>query len=75
MDCAVYNDERLENGKIFHFKGKRHEKGIYEKLIAAQKEGENLYELFNNITGRRQNKKRGIFRILQKIGLTGGRKK
>ncbi len=65
FDAGTYNDERLKNGKIFHFKGKRHEKGMYEKLIHAQKEGENAYELFNQLTGRQ--KKTGISKMLNKI--------
>ena len=52
FDAAIYNDVRLKNGKIFHYKGKRHDKGIYEKLIQAQMEGKNVYKLFNQLTGR-----------------------
>ena len=52
FDASIYNDVRLKNGKIFHYKGKRHDKGIYEKLIQAQMEGKNVYKLFNQLTGR-----------------------
>ena len=52
FDASIYNDVRLKKGKIFHYKGKRHDKGIYEKLIQAQMEGKNVYKLFNQLTGR-----------------------
>jgi hypothetical protein len=54
FDASIYNDVRLKNGKIFHYKGNRHDKGIYEKLIQAQMEGKNVYELFNQLTGRKK---------------------
>ena len=52
FNAEQYNDVRLKDGKIYHWKGRRHEKDIYEKLIQAQKQGENIYEIFNQLTGR-----------------------
>ena len=54
FNAAIYNDVRLKDGKIFHFKGKRHEPDIYQQLLQAQREGGNLYELFNKLTGRKK---------------------
>ena len=54
FNAAEYNDVRLKNGKIFHFKGKRHEPEIYRQLLHAYQENRNLYELFNQLTGRRK---------------------
>ena len=54
FNAEEYNDVRLKNGKIYHWKGRRHEKGIYEKLIAAQKEGKKVYEMFNQLTGNKK---------------------
>lgn len=64
FNAAVYNDVRLKDGKIFHFKGKRHDPEIYSQLLEAQREGKNLYELFNKLTGRK--KKTLLDRILSK---------
>jgi len=52
FDASIYNDVRLKNGKIFHYKGKRHDKGIYEQLVQAQMKGKDVYQLFNKLTGR-----------------------
>lgn len=52
FNAEIYNDVRLKSGKIYHFKGNRHRPDIYEKLINAQQNGQNLYELFNDLTGR-----------------------
>ena len=54
FNAAVYNDVRLKNGKIFHFKGRRHDPEIYQQLLQAQRENKNLYELFNQLTGRKK---------------------
>lgn len=54
FNAAVYNDVRLKGGKIYHFKGRRHEPGIYEQLIQTINEGKNAYELFNRLTGRKK---------------------
>lgn len=54
FNAAVYNDVRLKDGKIFHFKGKRHDPEIYQQLLQAQRDGGNLYELFNKLTGRKK---------------------
>jgi len=52
FNAAQYNDVLLKAGKIYHFKGKRHEKDIYEKLVRAQKEGDDIYQLFKELTGK-----------------------
>ncbi len=52
FNAAQYNDVRLKGGKIYHWKGRRHEKGIYEKLLRAHNEGKDVYELFGQLTGR-----------------------
>jgi len=65
FNADKYNDVRLREGKIFHFKGKRHEKSIYEKLIKAQKDGKNIYDLFNQLTGRK--KENALNRLANKI--------
>lgn len=56
FNAEVYNDVRLKNGKIYHFKGKRHDKEIYEQLLAAQKQGRNMYDVFNELTSRGKRK-------------------
>jgi hypothetical protein len=56
FNAEIYNDERLRNGKIYHFKGKRHDKEIYEQLLAAQKQGRNMYDVFNELTSRGKRK-------------------
>ena len=53
FNAEEYNDVLLKKGKIYHWKGKRHEKGIYEKLIVAQREGKDVYQMFNQLTGRK----------------------
>lgn len=55
FNAKEYNDVRLKNGKIFHWKGRRHEKAIYEKLVQGHKEGKNVYEIFNKLTNRQKN--------------------
>ncbi len=50
----IYNDVRLKRGKIFHFKGHRHDPEIYQKLMIAQQKGENLYDLFNELMGKKK---------------------
>jgi len=52
--AAEYNDVRLKKGKINQFKGRRHEKGIYKKLIEAQLQGKDIYDMFNQLTSRKK---------------------
>jgi len=49
-----YNDYYLKNGKIFHFKGERHKKDIYEKLIREENQRTDLYQTFKELTRRRR---------------------
>lgn len=65
FNAEVYNDVRLKNGRICHFKGKRHDKGIYEQLLEAQKQGKNMYDVFNELTGRK--KKTFLERLLKRV--------
>lgn len=44
-----YNDYHLKNGKIFHFKGQRHKKDIYKKLIDAMEQDVDMYRLFRQL--------------------------
>ena len=61
FNAEIYNDVRLKNGKVFHFKGHRHDPEIYKKLIEAQQKDENLYDLFNQLMGK---KKKNLFQKL-----------
>lgn len=54
FNAEIYNDVLLKKGKIFHFKGKRHEPEIYRQLLEAHEKGQNLYDLFNRLTGRKK---------------------
>jgi len=66
FNAQEYNDVLLKNGKIYHFKGKRHQKDIYEKLLEAKKQGEDIYELFNELTGRKKEKRlKRLFKSLK----------
>ena len=49
-----YNDYHLRTGKIIHFKGLRHEKGIYEQLLAARASGKDMYSLYKKIKRSRK---------------------
>lgn len=65
FNAEVYNDVRLKNGKIYHWKGRRHEKEIYTELIQAQRQGKDIYKLFNELTGRK--KKTFLQRLRKRI--------
>jgi hypothetical protein len=69
FNAKKYNDVQLKNGKIFHYKGKRHTKEVYEQLLQAQKNGGDLYDLFNQLTGRKRKNafKRFFDKILKKF--------
>ena len=54
FNATEYNDVLLKKGRIYHFKGRRHEPGIYEQLIEAQLNGGNAYKKFNELTGRKK---------------------
>ena len=49
-----YNDYHIRSGKILHFKGLRHEKAIYEQLLAARESGKDIYSLFRKLRRRRK---------------------
>lgn len=40
-----YNDYYLKTGKIYHFKGERHQKELYNKILKAIKENHNPYSV------------------------------
>jgi hypothetical protein len=50
-----YNDYYLRSGRIFHFKGKRHEEQMYAKLVEAMGAGTDPYRLFRDSTGAKDN--------------------
>lgn len=50
-----YNDYHLKTGRIFHFKGLRHEKEIYAELLKAHREGRDMYAVYRKL---RRKKKR-----------------
>jgi len=60
-----YNDYYLKNGKILHFKGDRHKKDIYEKLIQAMEENVDIYHLFRELTAKP--KKSFVKSLLQQL--------
>ncbi|GAI25184.1 unnamed protein product, partial [marine sediment metagenome] len=45
--------------------GKRHHKEIYNQLLDAQKQGKNMYDVFNELAGRK--KKNVLNRLANKI--------
>jgi len=50
FDGHVYNDCRFtRRGKIVHFKGTRHRKDIYEKLMAGCEKGKNVRKMFKEL--------------------------
>lgn len=62
-----YNDFYLKDGKIFHFKGKRHAEGIYERLMAEQQEGEDAYKTFKQLTGKEKKLWPRISKFLRRV--------
>lgn len=50
-----YNDYHLRSGSIFHFKGLRHERDIYEQLLAAHRAGKDMYAAYKSL--RRKHKR------------------
>ena len=59
-----YNDYHLRSGKILHFKGLRHEKGIYEQLLAASQSGKDIYSLYKKLRHRRKRADSWLGRLL-----------
>jgi hypothetical protein len=56
-----YNDYYLKTGKIYHFKGDRHQGQIYQQLLDAIANGQDPYEVFRK-------KKKNIFSGLFGLG-------
>ncbi len=50
LKIEEYNDYYLKNGKIFHFKGKRHNKEVYKQLIEAMDRDVDIYKVFRKLT-------------------------
>jgi len=50
-----YNDYYLKNGKIFHFKGERHTKDVYQKLLKAKEEKKDIYTVFRRLDRKERN--------------------
>jgi len=50
LPIETYNDYYLRSGKIFHFKGDRHEGETYNTLLTAINENRNPYSLFKRKT-------------------------
>lgn len=59
-----YNDYRLGSGKILHLKGLRHEKGIYEQLLAAGRDGRDMYAVYHRL---RRKKKGAVWAWLARV--------
>ena len=53
LPIETYNDYYLRSGKVFHFKGRRHEPKIYDQLIEAMEKGEDVYSLFQKLTKKK----------------------
>ncbi|HBG77662.1 MAG TPA: hypothetical protein DDW84_02270 [Phycisphaerales bacterium] len=50
LDARIYNDYHLtKKGKILHFINTRHDKAIFEQLVAAYKKGKDMRKLFAKI--------------------------
>ncbi len=50
LPVEVYNDYYLRSGKVFHFKGRRHEPEIYRQLIETMEAGGDVYARFRGLT-------------------------
>lgn len=50
LKIEEYNDYYLKNGKIFHFKGERHNENVYKQLIEAMDKDIDLYKFFRKLT-------------------------
>lgn len=53
LPVETYNDYYLRSGKVFHFKGRRHDPEIYHQLIKSMENGEDVYVRFQELTKRR----------------------
>lgn len=65
LKAAKYNDYHLtKKGKILHFINTKHDKGIYEQLIAGCKQGKDIRKMFRRI---KRGKRTRIERLLENI--------
>lgn len=65
LDARKYNDYHLtKKGKILHFINTKHDKAIYEKLIAGYKQGKDIRKMFRWI---KRGKKTRIERLMENI--------
>lgn len=53
LPVEIYNDYYLRTGKVFHFKGRRHEPAIYRELIETMEAGGDVYARFGELTKKR----------------------
>ena len=53
LPVETYNDYYLQSGKVFHFKGRRHDPEIYHQLIETMEKGEDVYSRFKELTKKR----------------------
>ena len=65
FDCAEYNDTYIENGKILHFKGTRHNRDIYPHLLNALTDGGNVQKVYKKL--KRKEAGSWFQRIFKKI--------
>jgi len=69
LPAEIYNDYYLRNGKIYHFKGDRHDPHIYQELIEIMETGGDVYARFQELT----QSKRPFFETLKKYLSRNGR--
>ncbi|MFH1615458.1 MAG: hypothetical protein ABIG61_10310 [Planctomycetota bacterium] len=73
FDTAAYNDFHLTGkGKILHFINTKHDKDIYERLIAGYKKGKDIRAMFREIKRGRKSRpkiiKEKFIAFFQKLG-------
>ena len=65
FNAEEYNDVLLKNGKIFHFKGHRHRKDIFETLMGLMDQDVDLYRVFKDLT--QKPKKSAIRKLINRL--------
>lgn len=54
LPVELYNDYHLKTGKIFHFKGHRHNRQIYPHLLQALQAGKNVWKEYQNLQNKQK---------------------